>query len=321
MHFISTKHSELGPSTPSRIIYNPVSGGLTHEPEELHALLADLKPEMIITRGEDDARRAAGEWRSGLLIVAGGDGTVNEAVIGLAENGFPDDVTLAVVPMGSGNDLAQTLCVPPDPERAVEFIRLGNVRALDAASIVSKPVGEQYFVNVATGGLGMEISQAADDPGLKRRWGRLSYLRAFLEAVGDGAVRNVRLTLDGKEHELRAVNITVGNCRYAGGGWPAAPRANPEDGLLDVVVIGDAVVPKLASLGPKALAQADYLEDPGVFFARASTLSVEAEPGIGFTADGELIGEAPVEFTTIPRALKMIVGPRYSARYSAQYGG
>lgn len=304
----------LSERVPVRVIYNPVSGGMTHEPKELRTLLEGLDPEFVVTRGEDDAREAAGEWRSGLLVVAGGDGTVNEAILGLGENGFPTDVTLAVLPMGTGNDLAQTLCIPQDPEKAVEIIRQEQVRVLDAARIDSKSAGELFFINVATGGLGMEISQAADDPELKRRWGRLSYLRASLEAFGGGAERTIRLTLDGEEHELPAVNVTVGNCRYAGSGWPAAPQANPEDGLLDVVVIGDATASTLMSLGPKALAKADYLDDPGVFFARASSLSVESDPGVGFTADGELIGEVPVEFAVIPQAIKVVVGPRYSAQ-------
>jgi diacylglycerol kinase (ATP) len=124
----------LSERVPVRVIYNPVSGGMTHEPKELRTLLEGLDPEFVVTRGEDDAREAAGEWRSGLLVAAGGDGTVNEAILGLGENGFPTDVTLAVLPMGTGNDLAQTLCIPQDPEKAVEIIRQEQVRVLDAAA-------------------------------------------------------------------------------------------------------------------------------------------------------------------------------------------
>lgn len=301
---------------PARIICNPVSGGLTHEPEELRGLLQALDPELFVTGGKGDAERFARGWSGGLLVVAGGDGTVNEAIIGLGRAGFPEDVTLAVLPTGTGNDFAQTIEMPPDPQPAAEIIRWGNARKLDAARIVSPRVGERFFINVATGGLGMEISRAADDPGVKDRWGRLSYLRASLKAVGDGSVRNVRLVLDGEKHELRAVNVAVGNCRYAGGGWPAAPRANPEDGLLDVVVIGGATASELLALTPKALANVDYLDDRSVFFARASSLSVSADTGLGFTADGELIGEEPVEFAAIPRALKVIVGPGYTPQAS-----
>lgn len=295
-----------------RLICNPASGGWIHEPDELCERLRDLEPEMVVTRGPGDARDAAREWEKGLLVVSGGDGTVNEAVNGLGKAGFPEGVTLALLPMGTGNDLAQTLMVPSDLDEGAEVVRRGAVRRLDVACIRSGAVGEHFFINVATGGAGMEISAAADRPELKRRWGRLAYLRASLEALGDHPVRDTRIVLDGVEHRLRAVNVTVGNCRYAGGGWPAAPRANPEDGLLDLVAIQDAKAAELLSLAPKALLRADYLDEEGVFFARAESLRVESDPGLGFTADGELIGEEPAEFTVLPRALKVVVGPGYA---------
>lgn len=297
---------------PVRLVCNPVSGGWVHEPEDLCEALGDLQPELVITRGQGDALEAARGWEGGLLVVSGGDGTVNEAVNGLGEAGFPEDVTLALLPMGTGNDLAQTLEVPGDLHRSVEIVRRGAVRQLDVARIRSGAIGERFFINVATGGAGMEISEAAGDPDLKRRWGRLAYLRASFDALGDHAAREARITLDGEEHRLRAVNVTVGNCRYAGGGWPAAPRANPEDGLLDLVVIEDGRLDEILSLAPKALLRADYLDEEGVFYARARNLRVEADPGLGFTADGELIGEEPAEFSVLPRALKVVVGPGYT---------
>jgi diacylglycerol kinase (ATP) len=301
-----------GVREPVRMICNPASGGWDYGPEDLHDRLGDLRPEIVVTEGPGDAREAAREWEKGLLIVSGGDGTVNEAVNGLGKAGFPEDVTLALMPMGTGNDLAETLKVPANPDQSAEVVRRGAVRRLDVARIRSTGVGEHFFINVATGGAGMEISEAAGDPELKRRWGRLAYLRASLDALGDHAAREVCITLDGEERRLRAVNVTVGNCRYAGGGWPAAPRANPEDGLLDLVVIEDGRLAEIMSLAPKALLRSDYLDEEGVFFARARSLRVEAEPGLGFTADGELIGEEPAEFTVLPRALKVVVGPGYT---------
>lgn len=294
-----------------RVIYNPSSGGEGHTRENLRRALGDLQPELIVTESIEDAYDAAREWRSGLLVAAGGDGTVNEVINGLGKAGFPEEVVFAVLPLGTGNDLASTLCIPAQPEAARLLLR-GEVRTLDAARIRSAEVEESFFVNVATGGLGAEISEAADNKELKRRWGRLAYLRASLEAARERRARQVRLELDGVRYDLRAVNVTVGNCRYAGAGWPAAPKANPEDGLLDIVAIEDTGITGLLSLAPQALADEDYTEKEGVFAARAANVRVEAEPGLGFTADGEIIGEAPVEFTVLPRSLKVIVGPEYT---------
>jgi diacylglycerol kinase (ATP) len=125
-------------------------------------------------------------------------------------------------------------------------------------------------------------------------------------------VREVKVTLDGEERMLRAVNVAVGNCRYAGGGWLAAPKANPEDGLLDLVVIEDIGLREALALAPAALAKSDYLGKEGVFSARAKKIRVETQPGgLEFTVDGELIGDEPVNFEVIPHILKVVVGPHY----------
>jgi diacylglycerol kinase (ATP) len=301
-----------GSKTSARVICNPSSGGGSCESEAVREVLTELNDiEWIETEGAGDAHRAAEEWSDGLLIVVGGDGTVNEVVNGMGKAGFPKDVTLAVVPMGTGNDLAATLAIPNDLEEAEESIRKNRVRTLDVARVRSEGVGERFFINVATGGFGAETSSLADEE-LKDRWGKLAYFRASLEKARDFDVREVRVTLDGDECMLRAVNVAVGNCRYAGGGWLAAPKANPEDGLLDLVVIEDIGLKGALALAPAALAKSDYLGKEGVFSARARKVRVETQPGgLEFTADGELIGDEPVDFEVIPHILKVVVGPDY----------
>jgi diacylglycerol kinase (ATP) len=299
-----------GSKTRARVICNPASGGGC-EPGAVREALGDLDIEWIDTEGAGDAREAAQEWGEGLLIVVGGDGTVNEAVNGLGKAGFPEDVTLAVLPMGTGNDLAATLAIPDGLEEAEEVIRENRVRTLDVARVRSEGVGERFFINVATGGFGAETSSLADE-GLKGRWGKLAYFRASLEKARDFDVRDVRVTLDDVERTMRAVNVAVGNCRYAGGGWLAAPRANPEDGLLDLVIIEHVGLKEVLALAPAALAKSDYLGTEGIFSARAKKIRVETQPGgLDFTADGEIIGDEPVEFEVIPHALNVVVGPDY----------
>jgi diacylglycerol kinase (ATP) len=293
-----------------RVICNPASGGGC-EPEVIREELEDFEAEWIDTHGSGDARRAAEEWSEGLLIVVGGDGTVNEVVNGLGRAGFPNGVTLAVLPMGTGNDLAATLAIPDDTEGAREVIRQGRVRTLDVARIRSEGVGERFFINVATGGFGAETSSLADEE-LKGRWGKLAYFRASLERARDFEVREVKVRLDSEECMVRAVNVVVGNCRYAGGGWLAAPRANPEDGLLDLVIVEDVGLKEALALAPAGLARSDYLGKEGVCSARAKKIQVETYPGgLEFTADGELIGDEPAEFEAIPHTLKVVVGPDY----------
>lgn len=300
----------------ARVVCNPTSGGGSYSPDEVREALESLdtgwtSTEWVTTEQAGDAREAAREWRDGLLLVVGGDGTVNEAVNGLGLAGFPEGVTLGILPTGTGNDLAATLCIPEDRRSAVETLREMRVRSLDVARVDSTGIGERYFVNVATGGIGAEISGVTDET-TKSRWGKLAYFRTSLETVRDFDVQEFSLVLDGEERRVRAVNVAVANCRYAGGGWLAAPAANPEDGLLDIVVIEDIGVGEVLALAPAALARSDYLDREGVFHARAEEIRVASEPGgLQFTADGEVIGDEPASFTALPGRLRVIVGPEY----------
>jgi diacylglycerol kinase (ATP) len=270
-----------------------------------------MEVEWIETEGPKDAIGAAEEWREGLLIVAGGDGTINDVVNGIGRAGFPEGVTLGILPAGTGNDLAATLCIPENPELAEEVIRQNRERRLDVAKVRSEGIGERFFINVATGGLGAEISDANDEK-LKQRWGKLSYLRASLEVARNFDVRELTIYLDGEGHQVKAVNIAVGNCRYTGGGWPATPMANPEDGLLDVVVIETLGIGALLDLAPAVLEESGYLDSDGVLFVRAKEIRIETQPpGLEFTADGEVIGNEPAQFSVLPQALRVIVGPDY----------
>jgi diacylglycerol kinase (ATP) len=295
----------------ARVIFNPSSGGGSYGPDDIRNELEGLEVEWVETESPEDAIGAAEEWREGLLIVAGGDGTINDAVNGLGRAGFSERVTLGILPAGTGNDLAATLCIPEDPDLAKDVILQNRGRWLDVARVSSEGIGERFFVNVATGGLGAEISDANDEE-LKKRWGKLSYLRASLEVARDFEVRDLMLYVDGEGRRVEAVNIAVGNCRYTGGGWPATPKANPEDGLLDVVVIETPGVADLLGLAPAVLAESDYLNNDGVLFVRAKEIRIESQPpGLEFTVDGEVIGNEPARFSVLPRALKVIVGPEY----------
>ena len=127
--------------TRARVIINPSSGGGTYDPDRLREELSGFELDWVETEGPEDAKEAAGELRDGLLIVVGGDGTVNDVVNGLGNAGFPEGVTLALLPAGTGNDFAATLAVPEIPSEAEDVIRQNRVRTLDVARVRSTGVG------------------------------------------------------------------------------------------------------------------------------------------------------------------------------------
>src|SRR4028118_581051 len=119
--------------TKARAIINPSSGGGPYDPNRLREELSGFELDWVETEGPEDAKEAAGELRDGLLIVVGGDGTVNDVVNGLGNAGFPKGVTLALLPAGTGNDLAATLAIPENPGEAEDVIRQNRGSSLDAA--------------------------------------------------------------------------------------------------------------------------------------------------------------------------------------------
>src|SRR5215212_10870501 len=143
-----------GSTLKARAICNPASSGGGYDPTELRREIEGYELEWITTQSPGDAREAAKAWRDGLLIVVGGDGTISEVVNGLGRAGFPQGVTLAILPAGTGNDLAATLAIPEDPAEAAAVLRQNRVRTLDVVRVRSEGIGEQFFINVATGGMG-----------------------------------------------------------------------------------------------------------------------------------------------------------------------
>ncbi len=298
------------------VLFNP-NAGSAHDADALHvAVEAASGFTLHETKSAADTRRlAASRAREGcgVVVAAGGDGTINEVVNGLAEAGAdgvpPAAVTLGIVPLGTGNDLARTLCLPEEPALAFELARKGAARALDLIH-VDAPEGQALAINVCAGGFSGSLDEVLTEE-LKRTWGPLAYLVGTAQALPDLDGYSVRLAWDdGPEEPADAFNIVVANGRTAAGGKPAAPRANPEDGLLDVVVVRQCSGPELAGLAARVLA-GDYLDDERVLYRRARRLRVVAEPGMWFNVDGELLTKEPATFTALPGALRVVVGPSY----------
>jgi diacylglycerol kinase (ATP) len=256
------------------------------------------------------ARRCAREaLRDGYdcVVAAGGDGTVHAVVNGLA----PDfgGARLAVLPLGTGNDLRRTLAVPDDPLEALAVLDAGRERRIDLIRVeTSKQTC--YAVNTASGGFSGQLEEVLTDE-LKAAWGPLAYLRGAAAVLPD--LTDYRTTLrfdDGPPEPVEALNVIVANGRYAAHGWPVAPRADPEDGLLDVVVVRYAPLLDLAGVAARMLA-GDYLNGEGVLHRWARRVRVESQPGMWFSLDGELFGNEPITFTVVPHALRVLVGPDY----------
>jgi len=296
----------------TRVIFNPHAGSADASDALRSAVAAEPDAYLCTCAAPGHGLRlasTASEEGYDLVVAAGGDGTVNEVVNGLARD-F-DGVALGIVPLGTGNDLARTLAIPDDPAIAFQLALHGQRRPLDLIRVegAEKTV---YAANVCAGGFTGELDEAMTDE-MKAAWGPLSYLIGTVKALPDLDDFETWIAWDdGEPERVEALNIVVANGRTAAGGRPAAPRANPEDGLLDVVVVKKCTSAELAVLAARALT-GDYLDSEHVVFRHARRLHVEARPGMWFNVDGELHTDEPITFEIVPGALRVAVGPSYSA--------
>ena len=239
-----------------------------------------------------------------LVVAAGGDGTINEVVNGLSNNW--SQAKLGILPLGTGNDFARTIGAPTDINAAIEAILQDDCRPIDIVCAESDET--RYFVNVSSGGFSGLVDENLTDE-MKSAWGPLSYLRAAAASLPDLANYHMSIQYDDEEPQnIVAYNLVVANARYVAGGIPIAPDAILDDGKVDVIVVPEASVPRLARIVP-AIWLGRHLDNPDLTFRRASKVRVESQPGMWFNTDGELVGNEPITFTVLPRVLRVIVGP------------
>lgn len=237
-----------------------------------------------------------------LLVVVGGDGSAHQGVQFCADTG----VTLAVVPAGTGNDLARTLAgAPEDPfdatDRLVTAIAAGNTTTIDLGRVDGGP----WFAGVLCAGFDSAVNERAN----RMRWpsGPRRYDLAILAEMARLRAQPLVVDVDGDRTELDATQIAVGNIPFYGGGIPICPDADPADGLFDVTLVRKASRFDLVKMLP-GLRTGKHVHHPMVTTSRATKVRLGEANGWVAYADGERIGPLPVEVTCVPNALK-VVGP------------
>lgn len=293
------------------IILNPNAGSAAQAEVLRAAIHANSIMTLWETTRESSARElAASALQEGanLIVAAGGDGTIHEVVNGLAGN-FAQ-ARLGILPLGTGNDLARTLALPTDVQAAFQLLTSGPVRTLDVIRVETAN-GTVHGLNVAAGGFTGQMNELMTDE-LKATWGPLAYLRSAVSVLPNLTDYETFITWDdGPEERIAALNIIVANGRTAAGGYMVAPTANPEDGLLDVVIVQSGSLVDLAGVAARLLV-GNYVDSALVLHRQVRQVRVAAHPGMWFNIDGELLTKDPVTFTVLPQALRVIVGMNYT---------
>lgn len=305
----------LEPTERIVVLWNPTSGSAGRAAAARTRLEECDRCEVRETTSAEDAQKQAAqlaEEGESLVLAAGGDGSVNAVLQGLMQR--PEQVRFGVLPAGTGNDLCRTLGVPLDPLLAAEYYTSSDpipMRSIDVVQLRSAS-RTQWFANMATAGNTGRYSGLLTDE-MKAFWGPMCYLRGAVDVISDLTVHDLTIRFDDDPPQrLQALNVLVANGRTSGGGLQAAPHASIEDGLLDVVVVLDGRPLDLAGLATRYLLS-DYLESELIVHQRVHRVSLESEPTMTISADGDVAADDPAEFTVHERALRVVVGSEYFA--------
>ncbi len=297
----------------TQVVLNPTAGSAADNQQLIERLRHLDEVDLAITEGAGDARRlAARAGRQGYahVVAAGGDGTVNEVVNGLSD--WLSEVTVGVIPLGTGNDIARSLGLPDDPELALKYVLAADdTRPIDLMR-VANPEGVRLAVNHLNAGYSNLITDHVTSQ-MKQRWGPFAYLKTAATQLRDREEYHTRIRWnDGQVEVVDAINVFVANGRTVAGGLRVAPQASLEDGVLEVIVLRAGSLVELAGLAARLLVGA--LRDSDQVIARSATsLHIESTPPMTFSVDGEPFCEHLVDVRVVPGALRAIVGPNYIA--------
>jgi len=251
-----------------------------------------------------EAARDALQGGERYLVAAGGDGTVHEVVNGMLQDDQPiaADAVLGVVAAGSGCDFVRSFGLPGDAVQAARHLAGDRVRPIDVG-VVTLAAGTRYFVNIAEAGLGGAVVARA--AGLTRFLGGARYAAGFWLTLPRFRPATVRLDADGHPYTWRAYNVVVANCRFYGGGMQISPNSQPDDCLLDVLVMTGPKSDSFTTL-PKVY-KGTHLPHRNIAELRVGQLHIDADRPVPVEADGELLGTTPASFGIIPGVIRLKV--------------
>jgi diacylglycerol kinase (ATP) len=303
------------------VILNPLAG----RPDSVDAVrgaissISDLDLRTCTHPGEIEAMvRSAVTDGYRRIVAAGGDGTVSAVattLTDLREEG--DGLECGILPIGTGNDLALALGIPRRIPLAVELVRTGVSRPVDAIGCRKQGPGiegqgrqrpssssRDLAWNAVVGGFGGGIADHLT-PARKRRWRRYAYLRAAVTELSRLSPHELELVVDGRTRELSLLMLVVSSGSHAGGGIPFAPGARVDDGVLEIVGIRAAPIHALARLVPRVLS-GRHLDAPGIVHFQGRTVTASADISFRFNRDGEDWTSGSARFEALPGVIPFV---------------
>ena len=248
------------------------------------------------------------------IIAVGGDGTMNEVINGIfLQKKYPTtEITLGMISVGTGNDWARTYKISSEYKKAVEIIKKGKTYIQDAGHVIYKENNERksrYFVNIAGMGYDALVANKTNAMKEKQKGGPLAYLFNLVAGLFQYKSLHLQITVDNKHIFSGGVfSLSVGICRYNGGGIMQLPNAIPNNGIFDITLIKKItkfrVIKNLAKLYDGSFIKIKEVE---TFTGKEISISTQPKNLSLIETDGESLGHSPLHFRIIPKSIKLIV--------------
>ena len=245
------------------------------------------------------------------IIAIGGDGTLHEVVNGIMKQNHvnPDEILLAMISVGTGNDWIKTHLISPDYKIAIQQIKNGNTIRQDVGKIVYKNGGPnnevRYFINSVGIGFDARVVEYILPNKAKGLSNKSDYMLGLIKSLFTNKNILTRLQLDGKTINAKIYNLTVGLCKFKGGGFKMSPHAIPNDGKLDITLACRITKGKLIANLPKIFGgKVDQIKQ--FEFFKVTDLMLHPSGPMCTEADGEFLGHHPIQVSVIPSKLRLI---------------
>ena len=291
------------------VVVNPAAGGgrtarlWRSLRERLHQVGLEFEAAETSGRGSATAlaRKAVSDgWP--LVVAVGGDGTVNEVVNGLIDPGGRPPATLGAIMTGRGRDACRNLGIAADHGAAMLRLVHGDDVSLDLGAVSWQGRAVRFFVNSAGAGFDAVVAARAESI---RGSGTVPYVLGIAGALRGHRPVPAAITLDGQPIWRGALTAAVvANGPHYGGGMRIAPAARPDDGQLDLVIVGDLRRAELLAWLPTVYWGA-HLRNARVTTGRGRDIEIETDPAVPVHLDGEPVGVTPIRLTVRPRALRV----------------
>jgi diacylglycerol kinase (ATP) len=249
------------------------------------------------------------------IIVIGGDGTLNEVINGVLQQQEVDskEIKIGMIPIGTGNDWGRMYQIPADYHKAIEIIKKDQTFIQDAGKVRYAHHGKtesRYFVNMAGMGYDALVAKKTNLMKEKGGGGPFAYLINLFLGLVQYEHTDIKLSINGKEiFNGKIFTLSVGICKYNGGGMMQLPNAVPDNGMFDVTLIRKASKFKVIA-NIKNLYDGSFVKIPEVEMFTGNKIEIISRPAqsLFLETDGESLGHSPFEFEIISKCIKLIKG-------------